>query len=97
MFFVLYCHILFSMRRRPPRSTRTDPLLPYPTLFRSEDVVRASPLVAVVRPRENQARVSRVEAQQHVGTANVRAAPRHLRYARAPVQDRKSTRLNSSH
>src|SRR3546814_317714 len=23
------------MRRRPPRSTRTDPLFPYPTLFRS--------------------------------------------------------------
>src|SRR3546814_14808437 len=26
------------MRRRPPRSTRTDPLLPYPTLFRSPDM-----------------------------------------------------------
>src|SRR3546814_6443322 len=25
------------MRRRPPRSTRTDPLFPYTTLFRSED------------------------------------------------------------
>src|SRR3546814_2100711 len=24
------------MRRRPPRSTRTDTLFPYPTLFRSE-------------------------------------------------------------
>src|SRR3546814_1884850 len=26
------------MRRRPPRSTRTDPLFPYTTLFRSEQV-----------------------------------------------------------
>src|SRR3546814_1249675 len=26
------------MIRRPPRSTRTDTLFPYPTLFRSEDV-----------------------------------------------------------
>src|SRR3546814_3196198 len=26
---------LFLMYRRPPRSTRTDTLLPYPTLFRS--------------------------------------------------------------
>src|SRR3546814_14068010 len=26
---------LFIMIRRPPRSTLTDPLLPYPTLFRS--------------------------------------------------------------
>src|SRR3546814_4146492 len=25
------------MPRRPPRSTRTDPLFPYTTLFRSED------------------------------------------------------------
>src|SRR3546814_16034749 len=28
------------MLRRPPRSTRTDTLLPSPTLFRSRDVVR---------------------------------------------------------
>src|SRR3546814_20469448 len=27
--------VLFLMRRRPPRSTRTDTLLPYTTLFRS--------------------------------------------------------------
>src|SRR3546814_12330645 len=26
------------MRRRPPRSTRTDTLLPYTTLFRSSDI-----------------------------------------------------------
>src|SRR3546814_1021396 len=28
------------MRRRPPRSTRTDTLFPYTTLFRSEDAIR---------------------------------------------------------
>src|SRR3546814_4287415 len=28
-------NILFLMVRRPPRSTRTDTLVPYPTLFRS--------------------------------------------------------------
>src|SRR3546814_9934285 len=27
--------VFFLMRRRPPNSTRTDPLLPYTTLFRS--------------------------------------------------------------
>src|SRR3546814_14405514 len=32
MFFVLF---LFLMIRRPPRSTRTDTLFPYTTLFRS--------------------------------------------------------------
>src|SRR3546814_19349200 len=29
------CIIFFLMIRRPPRSTRTDPLFPYTTLFRS--------------------------------------------------------------
>src|SRR3546814_5749124 len=33
--------ILFLMTRRPPRSTRTDTLFPYTTLFRSYDVVDA--------------------------------------------------------
>src|SRR3546814_13551693 len=28
------------MRRRPPRSTRTDPLFPYTTLFRSQQLGR---------------------------------------------------------
>src|SRR3546814_19116774 len=33
----LYCtHIFFLIIRRPPRSTRTDTLFPYTTLFRSE-------------------------------------------------------------
>src|SRR3546814_19425041 len=36
----MYCHapvflFFFLMRRRPPRSTRTDTLFPYTTLFRS--------------------------------------------------------------
>src|SRR3546814_3049939 len=38
----MYCHIdmcfFFLMIRRPPRSTRTDTLFPYTTLFRSLDV-----------------------------------------------------------
>src|SRR3546814_17969353 len=32
--FVVYC-FFFLMIRRPPRSTRTDTLFPYTTLFRS--------------------------------------------------------------
>src|SRR3546814_3627663 len=31
------------MIRRPPRSTRTDTLFPYTTLFRSDDVMNAVP------------------------------------------------------
>src|SRR3546814_11600198 len=32
---VLVCFVFFLMIRRPPRSTRTDTLFPYTTLFRS--------------------------------------------------------------
>src|SRR3546814_13439075 len=32
---LLYCLFFFLMIRRPPRSTRTDTLFPYTTLFRS--------------------------------------------------------------
>src|SRR3546814_9925609 len=33
----MYLAFLFLMCRRPPRSTRTDTLFPYTTLFRSDD------------------------------------------------------------
>src|SRR3546814_12541983 len=35
----LYVICFFLMIRRPPRSTRTDTLVPYTTLFRSERVL----------------------------------------------------------
>src|SRR3546814_2314078 len=38
-FFPLFFFIFFLMIRRPPRSTRTDTLFPYTTLFRSGDTV----------------------------------------------------------
>src|SRR3546814_2604220 len=34
----LYCCFFFLMIRRPPRSTRTDTLFPYTTLFRSDQL-----------------------------------------------------------
>src|SRR3546814_4939035 len=37
------------MIRRPPRSTRTDTLFPYTTLFRSEDAGRAAPRAAALQ------------------------------------------------
>src|SRR3546814_13840165 len=33
----MFLFVFFLMIRRPPRSTRTDTLFPYPTLFRSRD------------------------------------------------------------
>src|SRR3546814_5870670 len=35
VYCILYLLIFFLMMRRPPRSTRTDTLFPYTTLFRS--------------------------------------------------------------
>src|SRR3546814_20358046 len=35
VFAFLYMYFFFLMIRRPPRSTRTDTLFPYTTLFRS--------------------------------------------------------------
>src|SRR3546814_5053979 len=35
---ILFCCIFFLMIRRPPRSTRTDTLFPYTTLFRSPEI-----------------------------------------------------------
>src|SRR3546814_20457480 len=53
---VLIILFFFLMIRRPPRSTRTDTLFPYTTLFRS---TRAS---AVVRTRQGGGRCARRRA-----------------------------------
>src|SRR3546814_19116144 len=42
---MLFLNIFFLMIRRPPRSTRTDTLFPYTTLFRSVYEAGLSPLV----------------------------------------------------
>src|SRR3712207_7358948 len=73
------------MIRRPPRST----LFPYTTLFRSRPPPRRS------------APAPEVPAEQHVDAGHrVAVDARLAALRRAPVagrQDRKSTRLNSSH
>src|SRR3546814_15838767 len=87
----------FLMIRRPPRSTRTDTLFPYTTLFRSCDYLRDSHSWLADRGY-------RVVAYDQLGCgASDRPSDRSLwtvpRYAREveTVRDRKSTRLNSSH
>src|SRR3546814_3676348 len=44
----IYCLFFFLMIRRPPRSTRTDTLFPYTTLFRSA-YLRRSPVRRILR------------------------------------------------
>src|SRR3546814_17588520 len=52
LFFMLYSRVFFVlMIRRPPRSTRTDTLFPYTTLFRSEALDEAIREGAVQRVR----------------------------------------------
>src|SRR3546814_14566989 len=86
-FFELLC---FLMIRRPPRSTRTDTLFPYTTLFRSDQLGDEFQHGA-----EFEAHIALI------GEAGILHGP--LAGLLAPgadvieAEDRKSTRLNSSH
>src|SRR3712207_7992771 len=87
----MYVFFFFLMIRRPPRST----LFPYTTLFRS---------LAVVQPLDGQhdlrARVRPLERRQlvaeHFGL-QLAVKLGSIDPDRVHAQDRKSTRLNSSH
>src|SRR3546814_20043971 len=99
------------MIRRPPRSTRTDTLFPYTTLFRSigvklvgehgfEIVARKlalRPVHDADRPFEKRLRDG--GTKRRVGMSSpIEHAARDPRTAKdAFPADRKSTRLNSSH
>src|SRR3546814_20300745 len=96
-FLLVFC---FLMIRRPPRSTRTDTLFPYTTLFRSwgepifeENWGAPTGLESRFASRHaGHVETSPSNARDHgttVRTANSRAGP--------SSGDRKSTRLNSSH
>src|SRR3546814_12688952 len=57
---ILLLFFFFLMIRRPPRSTRTDTLFPYTTLFRSYEG-RAAPPLLVVDERQQREGPRRVE------------------------------------
>src|SRR3546814_11052780 len=85
----------FLMIRRPPRSTRTDTLFPYTTLFRS---VRGQHLEierARARPGRELAPVIQRVGEFRIEPADAQELA--LAEIAADLQDRKSTRLNSSH
>src|SRR3989449_6635390 len=80
------------MIRRPPRST----LFPYTTLFRSADLLRAIQRVTRRRqPGRRQPARSRQLVDIHARDDEARGP--HELLLILGVQDRKSTRLNSSH
>src|SRR3712207_8992818 len=78
------------MIRRPPRST----LFPYTTLFRSHAPVR---LVLLAVDEDQLARGLLAAGQQAAQHDRVRAGGDGLGDVAGVLQDRKSTRLNSSH
>src|SRR3546814_13798930 len=96
--------LFFLMIRRPPRSTRTDTLFPYTTLFRSgvyayvnHNLIEAFELGAaghfVVDGKWNDDLMKQIKAPGPI--AQESAA---MLEAKVKKQaDRKSTRLNSSH
>src|SRR3546814_20716249 len=87
-----FCFFFFLMIRRPPRSTRTDTLFPYTTLFRSRLAARYPEQLEVRRlVREWEVHNRReLQLEANVGF-NEGDAPQ------IGDRDRKSTRLNSSH
>src|SRR3546814_20062040 len=91
------------MIRRPPRSTRTDTLFPYTTLFRSR-IQEALGWIRVMHIlRLNQSQHATLASHLFDGTGleaiAVGLCGRSMIEGRSVfvVQDRKSTRLNSSH
>src|SRR3546814_12933599 len=98
------------MRRRPPRSTRTDTLFPYTTLFRSPDTqarlneelddVRRNAANALGNGQLERAqegyRLLADAGQQADADAGLQRVAAAWAH-RAETLDRKSTRLNSSH
>src|SRR3546814_3827670 len=82
----------FLMIRRPPRSTRTDTLFPYTTLFRSGVPCQAHHTVDEILIDEQVWANEYLIRQEHdlLGGLTVVAPP-------VKFRDRKSTRLNSSH
>src|SRR3546814_14931122 len=97
------------MIRLPPRSTRTDTLFPYTTLFRSDIVIPMDQWVATVARLPNAAEIvrhGRTDAEAlsaaeleglDIDALAAELAGDTTEAAARAEPDRKSTRLNSSH
>src|SRR3546814_14855554 len=94
--------LFFLMIRRPPRSTRTDTLFPYTTLFRSElgnreflpEILAITHVSAFASPSTWQLKTDRGPASLVLkGEEDIRR----IGESGLMIADRKSTRLNSSH
>src|SRR3546814_15703215 len=83
-----FCDFFFLMIRRPPRSTRTDTLFPYTTLFRSQ----ASGAFGLSnRALPHQALLRSSAAQTASVTATVSAVPPKSRGSAVPARSEEHT------
>src|SRR3546814_10253537 len=73
MYFVL-CFVFFLMIRRPPRSTRTDTLFPYTTLFRSPAGTRGRDIAGRPGGIKHRSRRRRVIRGGPAGSSNARVS-----------------------
>src|SRR3546814_11628366 len=100
MSFMFSYFLFFLMIRRPPRSTRTDTLFPYTTLFRSLRHQRRAPRAAEgigdwglgIRKSDSRLRLRIPNPESRIPPSE-----QHDIELLLQVLDRKSTRLNSSH
>src|SRR3546814_11166310 len=115
LLFFYFCFCLFFfflMIRRPPRSTRTDTLVPYTTLFRSAGYCTFADAVGAVRIGHHRELLVEPDETIHelFGTLvmDLHPIPTFQELytlfnigdecqPAASARDRKSTRLNSSH
>src|SRR3546814_13797099 len=79
----------FLMIRRPPRSTRTDTLFPYTTLFRSAGFAALSP--------NNDYHGNLRDTDRVLSAARAGQSINDFKVSTYGNKDRKSTSLNSSH
>src|SRR3546814_20003551 len=81
----------------PPRSTRTDTLFPYTTLFRSEQADRCLHAVAALGRRGRAGGFRQGAGRPGGCVSETEAAALPGAGRKEADEDRKSTRLNSSH
>src|SRR3546814_16736347 len=100
MLYVYLFMFFFVMIRRPPRSTRSDTLFPYTTLFRSRMLTCCNLVESEIRSRlrsEYGTTLPRFDMMAQLlrtpGGMKMSELSRHMMV----TKDRKSTRLNSSH
>src|SRR3546814_15939031 len=94
------CLLFFLMRRRPPRSTRTDTLFPYTTLFRSKwrQLVKKFSSAVFVAALAIGATLGAAQADaKEWKTVRIGVEGAYPPFSEVTPEDRKSTRLNSSH